>query len=92
MLCGDNDLPYNNVLKEDMQMGKDYQLISKEQWLLLEQNYAVPNQVPVYTIKRFHEKLGMGIRTFPDLHYQKVRKVPSNLKYLIVFSINPIST
>lgn len=72
LCCGDPENQYNNILKVEMQLGKDYQLISKDQWTLLEQSYTMPNTAPIYTMKRSYEKLGVGIRTFPDIHYHKV--------------------
>lgn len=54
--------------------------MSKEQWAFLESNFAekasqgkAAGYHHIYPIRRFYEKLGMGIRTFPDIHYHKVR-------------------
>ena len=47
-------------------------MISKDQWAILEQHYTEKAKA-VHPVRRYYEKLGMGIRTFPDLHYHKVR-------------------
>ena len=75
LCCADDDNPYNNIVKEN----EDYVIISKEQWALLEENYVIADKVQVYPIKRYFEKLGMGIRTFLDLQYTKVRISENNL-------------
>ena len=52
-------------------MGKDFEVVSKDQWQIFESQFSVPG-VPVCPIRRINEKLGVGIKTFPDLYYQKV--------------------
>jgi hypothetical protein len=70
LCCQDGKSPYNNILRDEMQSGKDFQLVSKDQWNHIVQNYTSP-KLPVHHIRRFYEKLGMGIRTFPDVTYHK---------------------
>lgn len=89
LTCGDDRNPYNNIIKEEYISNKGYQIVSKEQWAYLESNYAEkltispgsnkPVMQAVYPIRRFYEKLGMGIRTFPDVHYHKVIYSPMTL-------------
>jgi hypothetical protein len=62
-------------LKEELQAGKDYQLISRDQWQIIETGYTKKGQF--YPIRRYYEKTGMGIRTFPDVFYHKVGLISS---------------
>ena len=73
LCCSDERNPFNNVLKEDMVVGKDFQLVSKEQWTLLDANYTSKGGAKYFTVKRYYEKIGHGIRTSPDLMFSKVR-------------------
>ncbi|CDW79869.1 ubiquitin carboxyl-terminal hydrolase family [Stylonychia lemnae] len=71
--CSEFDNPFNNVLKDDLLLGEDYLLISKDQWNFLEQNYTDTGKAKTFTIRRFYEKLGIGIRTIYVVYYSKKR-------------------
>jgi hypothetical protein len=71
LTCGDITSSYNYILKDQLVAGKDYQIISKEQWHILSQHYTKADLYPVYPIRRFYERMGMGIRTFPDVTYHR---------------------
>lgn len=60
-----------------MKEGSDYEIISKEQWMLFDQELKVQG-VPTYPIRRYFEKEGKGIKTFIDIHYQKVKLILVN--------------
>lgn len=85
MTCSDERSPYNNILSDDAIQRKQYQVISKEQWAFLESNYAEKTKhgdgshhvTHTHPIRRFYEKLNVGIRTFPDVHYHKVTIQPN---------------
>ena len=65
LCCGDEKNPYNNILLEDLQLGKDYQIISREQWAIIESTYTT--KTLINPIRRFYEKTSVGIRTSPDI-------------------------
>lgn len=58
-------------LRDDLIAGKDYQVISKDQWRIIEENYTRPDQISVHPVRRLYEKMGLGIRTFPDIIYHR---------------------
>jgi hypothetical protein len=87
LTCSDERSPFNNILREESISKKEYQLISKEQWAFIEANYAEKQGGKIaahalHPIRRYYEKLGMGIRTSPDVQYHRVSYLP-HLIYIV---------
>ena len=69
--CGQGDPQFNLVMRENLAMGVDFEVISKDQWFLLtkyfsEQAEGTSNEgqtIRPSPLIRSYELLGMGIRT-----------------------------
>lgn len=50
--CSSPEDQYNINLKQGLERGIDYLVISKEQWAFLESNYSNKEKLPTFPIKR----------------------------------------
>ena len=79
--CNQGDSQFNQMMRENLQMGVDFEVISKDQWCLLvkffseqleNENGEEGDVIRPTPLIRSYELLGMGIRTQIEYFFQQV--------------------
>lgn len=68
MVCNDTENQFNHVTRDDLYLGTDFEVVSKQMWLLLMKAFC-PSDSKCQSLVRSYERIGLGMRTQIEYFY-----------------------